>query len=70
MCLLLSSNWSLLENATVELGDELGEDVDWVRLYRILQAEQTALLSNRRYLIKISSCFCRGYDIWRVVNAV
>jgi hypothetical protein len=46
-----------LENATVELGDELGEDVDWVRLYRILQAEQTALLSNRRYPISISSYY-------------
>jgi hypothetical protein len=45
----MSSNWSLLENATVELGDELdGEEVDWVRLYRILQDEQTALFSNRR----------------------
>ena len=49
-CLLLFRNWSLLENSSVELGgEELDLEVDWVRLYRILQAEQTALLSNRRW---------------------
>jgi hypothetical protein len=35
-CYSMFSNWSLLENATLELGDELGDEGDWVRLYMMI----------------------------------
>jgi hypothetical protein len=36
----------LAENSSDELSEDL--EVDWLKLYQILQAEHTALLSNRR----------------------
>ncbi len=44
----------MAENSYDELSEDL--EVDWVKLYQILQAEHTALLSNRRcnsYILQI-----------------